>query len=994
VTIILYSRNKAKQYANSYDVGFVFEALWKKRNFDSEGNRVSSHSCPLVAIPDTVLYRSGFPAQWYFQSKQEHGKLLRKKPNSLTISTIFDTFGAWNGSCETEVVACFVGTTGKEPSKQINNIVFFDRTRLKDFVYGENMMREGFLQRFVAPASIPFDSSATNVTLHVSWSQYKCVVEQRVNKMKLDNKHYKTADKVNLSATRVDTIPVGCLTRLHQTINEHCNAIADHIKATTFDRTEITTMTCYFKIGDKNSLYLLFVSSVTVAPKYQDNFGFITSLRTFVGRCSPDLHCPDFFGLVDRKLKEAADHELQGNCALCSISSEEDPQARSFAVTYKMLAEYTERDRNKVLEALKSVSLPTIDMSQLADKSGARKEEAVKVSAKAAALFSLLDTQGIGKLSRMDLWAGLLDYGYTQTEIAQILGIGADDNVREDLKTFIEADDHEKAAEDTGNDEIRPYTPDFDNDAQDLSFGCVDESGNIDDEEFKAYLEVGKGEALQYGASLVRFSGAVLHFKGESKPYASINGDYQRSSEICNRRAVYTHMSNTFAMWWAKAHGKLCWCVGKKDAVGTDAMVAYVESMGLGPEEERKRPWSVYSYTSDSWEMQSGIEVSSLDRSVKNEKDEEGLHEQSYDSKLSTIAQSENNDAVAQKNAVEDEDERTQEVSERKEVAHAKDLPASVRNEQISLGDFIKGVEAAVRSMDQKRKARFVLNVDMVGYAGQETTVKMKAIESDDLYQGILDEEPGENVGGEYVDQLGVGGKGGNNILVNVDFAREAIDRSRARQLSKKLPKLLANLRQVLPPSHVKRIISLDSITSMSEEFGQLRIWCCKKCSMKFNITAREVFEWSDGRAQKKHAAKVQKKLATLRLLKEEAPRSRHTYPVGELPALCTPRMYQALHDHTSRAFVVGPPQLTSGGVKDIIGEVLRTRVKTDFRRTKLPQLDKLPVERPATDTKHDSDMSDLMDRLGLTPRRVVKGIHVEYKFGLYIFLMHMKTQI
>jgi hypothetical protein len=67
---------------------------------------------------------------------------------------------------------------GKEPSKQINNIVFFDRAGLKDFLYGENAMKEGFLQRFVSPSVIPFDHTATNVTLHVSWSRYKCLIEQ------------------------------------------------------------------------------------------------------------------------------------------------------------------------------------------------------------------------------------------------------------------------------------------------------------------------------------------------------------------------------------------------------------------------------------------------------------------------------------------------------------------------------------------------------------------------------------------------------------------------------------------------------------------------------------------------------------------------------------------------------------------------------------------------------------------------------------------------
>ena len=108
--------------------------------------------------------------------------------------------------------------------------------------------------------------------------------------------------------------------------------------------------------------------------------------------------------------------------------------------------------------------------------------------------------------------------------------------------------------------------------------------------------------------------GAVLHSEGESKPYAAVNGDFGRSAEICNHPAVYTHLSMPYARWWSNNAGKLCWCVGKKDAVGTDAMIAYVESMGSGPEEAGKRPWTVYSYTSQSWENQEGIEVSSLEQ--------------------------------------------------------------------------------------------------------------------------------------------------------------------------------------------------------------------------------------------------------------------------------------------------------------------------------------------------------------------------------------------
>jgi len=39
----------------------------------------------------------------YFHSKQEGGKLLKKNSSSLQIPKIFETLGAWNGVCDTQV---------------------------------------------------------------------------------------------------------------------------------------------------------------------------------------------------------------------------------------------------------------------------------------------------------------------------------------------------------------------------------------------------------------------------------------------------------------------------------------------------------------------------------------------------------------------------------------------------------------------------------------------------------------------------------------------------------------------------------------------------------------------------------------------------------------------------------------------------------------------------------------------------------------------------
>ena len=45
---------------------------------------------------------------------------------------------------------------------------------------------------------------------------------QRINKMKLDNPNFKTADKVNISSARVDTMPISEHSRLHKNINDSC----------------------------------------------------------------------------------------------------------------------------------------------------------------------------------------------------------------------------------------------------------------------------------------------------------------------------------------------------------------------------------------------------------------------------------------------------------------------------------------------------------------------------------------------------------------------------------------------------------------------------------------------------------------------------------------------------------------------------------------------------------------------------------------------------
>jgi len=138
--------------------------------------------------------------------------------------------------------------------------------------------------------------------------------------------------------------------------------------------------------------------------------------------------------------------------------------------------------------------------------------------------------------------------------------------------------------------------------------------GLVDEDEFREYTS--SLPMVQYGASRVRISGLVLYNGGSAQPYKGINGDYVRSEEVCNFRAVYVKEDKPgIAMWWANIVGTISWCVGPKDQVGKDGIWAHVESMGFGPEEAGTRAWTVYSYNSGSWEDQTGVEVENLDPS-------------------------------------------------------------------------------------------------------------------------------------------------------------------------------------------------------------------------------------------------------------------------------------------------------------------------------------------------------------------------------------------
>jgi hypothetical protein len=49
----------------------------------------------------------------------------------------------------------------------------------------------------------------------------------------------------------------------------------------------------------------------------------------------------------------------------------------------------------------------------------------------------------------------------------------------------------------------------------------------------------------------------IWYGKGEQKLIAGVVGDFELEAHVCYRRAVYSHVSMQYAMWWLN-NGKLC----------------------------------------------------------------------------------------------------------------------------------------------------------------------------------------------------------------------------------------------------------------------------------------------------------------------------------------------------------------------------------------------------------------------------------------------------
>lgn len=345
-----------------YNVSFIFETLHKKepvgladevgsvmeqriKSMMMEGKRAN------ICIPDTVVFKHGYPSSWYFTSVLD-ATIKRKRTENLNPGALLEAFQDVDNP--QRVVAYFVNTTWDSHVRPTNNVTFMDSLELHRFILAQNPMSEGFLQRWIPYKTDKHGHKASDTTLHCTWTPWKCLVEQRMNLVRGDRAtSHQNVDKsreLNHLETKTDVTKLPNAHKLHVRVAAICEQIVSHIFKVTKDKLCLQGMTGYFKLSHGNRLFFLWASGVTIEPK--PGTRILDSVGTITGRYSPLTVVPKFHGAN----KNALDHkeDVVGYkppagtpCRIC-----EDVSATSsgFGVTYSMLMECVkeESDLEKV----------------------------------------------------------------------------------------------------------------------------------------------------------------------------------------------------------------------------------------------------------------------------------------------------------------------------------------------------------------------------------------------------------------------------------------------------------------------------------------------------------------------------------------------------------------------------------------------------------------------------------------------------------------------
>jgi len=327
--------------------GFVesfYHLLWSK-NFNGD-------PCE-VLVPDVIIYKYRIPAYWYFTGGD--GRLRRKNKSNIVNQKIFKDFTAGARS-DKDVVACHIcehaveGDTSAATGKE-TVIRYFDRAGLKDFLFSQEKLNDGCLQKFVRPKGL------FNSMIQAAWSPQMCLLERRVNLHPLLSGRAPLQERTATyeGSEHLSRITPVRGTLLADRVQQLCTEMVDHIASASTLKQKIKRMLINFKTDVHDNIWFLWCSSVRLV---QDDeladasalppspvpraSGHGASLASLSGAGDPGLSPVCLNPAMSSPSKELPSKQASRAAeTVCPFTGRPLDNSHPFFVTYKNILDYS-----------------------------------------------------------------------------------------------------------------------------------------------------------------------------------------------------------------------------------------------------------------------------------------------------------------------------------------------------------------------------------------------------------------------------------------------------------------------------------------------------------------------------------------------------------------------------------------------------------------------------------------------------------------------------
>uniref|UniRef100_A0A7S1MM46 Uncharacterized protein n=1 Tax=Neobodo designis TaxID=312471 RepID=A0A7S1MM46_NEODS len=236
-------------------------------NFLHKRHTKTMKACKDVLIPDTIVFDHNFPRGW-FTSDLKSKEITKKQGKELDAASIANSF-CKPPSPAVNVVATYMCSYEEEDPQTreavtITSVEFFNEETLKEFV-ARKTKREGILQRFIAPKGL------RNNVIQAIWSPRLCMVQRRTNRGSIKDKIQCERDPYPVAVTYEGPSHFSeestCAAHTTDQVKAMCANIAQHFFAT--EHKYVTRMVLYFKVDERDQLWLLWCGSLRVSDKEQ-----------------------------------------------------------------------------------------------------------------------------------------------------------------------------------------------------------------------------------------------------------------------------------------------------------------------------------------------------------------------------------------------------------------------------------------------------------------------------------------------------------------------------------------------------------------------------------------------------------------------------------------------------------------------------------------------------------------------------------------------------